>query len=703
MWRLSDVFLSFVFLGIFLTFADACVLNGPRYQLASDTVRWSLELSGGETCIRGVRFNNVVVNKLMVISAPGTGHVTLQGTGFSYKATNDFQGRDFFSLMVSGATNKVSGSSTIEVEVSVSNASELRRSPTMIPPSSQAHPSPPSPAGSATSSPPPLPLVNDLCGPSNDVAVGGAPTTNLCTTGTASVVSGSGPWRWSCTGNNGTTAPCSAPVQTGPSVQKPGPSAYLFANPYYTCVNNYYISTSGSDSNNGSSGSPWRTLQHADFTPRAPGDCINVSPGTYDGMILSKGGNGATSIGYVVYRCQTLDGCVINGNAGPNRNTAFWFQTNGSANYVIIDGFVMAGAGAARGPYGVGLNVSNGTNGAQIASHHVWVLNSIVSNFSQTGISFVAAEYFYALHNTVYGNAGATCNAQGSGISVFEPHSLARYMPTNDDKNNPNSFIGSFATGSDFFRIVVEWNVTYNNALTSCGTSDSPTNTDGNGIILDTFGSFNGRGNSEQYVHPTLVAFNVAYNNGGVGLHAVGSEFVTFANNSCYNNNLDPFHNGTFRGCITANASYANTYINNIAVSVTAAHTSCSSGTPYAKFNTPGLSSPPSGGSPPFPTGVNNWTNNVTLTLGQANCYGVDVPVFRPEQPYSSTANREATDPKWVDVGNSSIGNETTPAVGTNFALQADSPAIGYGKQETFLPTQSVDAGACYHTFATCP
>src|SRR6516162_6178359 len=125
MWRLSDVFLSFVFLGIFLTFADACVLNGPRYQLASDTVRWSLELSGGETCICGVRFNNVVVNKLMVISAPGTGHVTLQGTGFSYKATNDFQGRDFFSLMVSGATNKVSGSSTIEVEVSVSNASEL--------------------------------------------------------------------------------------------------------------------------------------------------------------------------------------------------------------------------------------------------------------------------------------------------------------------------------------------------------------------------------------------------------------------------------------------------------------------------------------------------------------------------------------------------------------------------------------------------
>jgi hypothetical protein len=282
-------------------------------------------------------------------------------------------------------------------------------------------------------------------------------------------------------------------------------------------------------------------------------------------------------------------------------------------------------------------------------------------------------------------------------------HSLAGYLPTNDDKINPNSLIGSFVAGPDFFRILVEWNVTYNNAITSCGTSDSPSNADGNGIIMDTFGSFNGKGNSEQYVHRTLVAFNISYNNGSVGLHSLGSEFVTFASNSCYNNNLDPFNNGTFRGCIDANTSYDNTYISNIAVSVTAAHLNCSSRAPYAKFNTPGLSSPPSGGTPPFTTGINNWTNNVTLTRGQGNCYGVDVPVFNSDRPYLSMANREATDPKWIDVGNSSVGDESIPAVGANFALQPGSPAIGYGKQETYLPAQSIDAGAYYHTFATCP
>ena len=156
------------------------------------------------------------------------------------------------------------------------------------------------------------PPVNDLCGSSNNVAVSSAPTTNLCGAATASAVSGSGPWRWSCIGSDGTTsAQCSAPVKTALLVQKPGPSADLFANPYYTCVHNYYVSTSGSDSNDGSSNSPWRTLQRADIVPRAPGDCINVAPGAYRGMNIRRGGSAATSLGYVVYRCTVMDACTI--------------------------------------------------------------------------------------------------------------------------------------------------------------------------------------------------------------------------------------------------------------------------------------------------------------------------------------------------------------------------------------------------------
>ncbi len=53
--------------------------------------------------------------------------------------------------------------------------------------------------------------VNGVCGSANGTTVSIAPTTNLCAAGTASPVSGTGPWSWSCAGSSGgATAACSA-------------------------------------------------------------------------------------------------------------------------------------------------------------------------------------------------------------------------------------------------------------------------------------------------------------------------------------------------------------------------------------------------------------------------------------------------------------------------------------------------------------
>ncbi|HXE25316.1 MAG TPA: hypothetical protein VN637_10550, partial [Roseiarcus sp.] len=60
----------------------------------------------------------------------------------------------------------------------------------------------------ASTSPTP---VNGVCGSSNGGSFSTAPTANLCSAGTASAVSGTGPWSWTCAGSNGgTTATCSA-------------------------------------------------------------------------------------------------------------------------------------------------------------------------------------------------------------------------------------------------------------------------------------------------------------------------------------------------------------------------------------------------------------------------------------------------------------------------------------------------------------
>ncbi len=76
----------------------------------------------------------------------------------------------------------------------------------------------------AANVPPPTP-VNGVCGSSNAKSFNSAPTTNLCSAGTPSIVTGNGPWAWSCMGSNGgTTANCSATLATTPPPPSGPPS-----------------------------------------------------------------------------------------------------------------------------------------------------------------------------------------------------------------------------------------------------------------------------------------------------------------------------------------------------------------------------------------------------------------------------------------------------------------------------------------------
>ena len=57
-------------------------------------------------------------------------------------------------------------------------------------------------------------VINGTCGSTTTSST--APTANLCATGTASSVSGTGPWSWTCAGSDGgSTADCSASVAVG--------------------------------------------------------------------------------------------------------------------------------------------------------------------------------------------------------------------------------------------------------------------------------------------------------------------------------------------------------------------------------------------------------------------------------------------------------------------------------------------------------
>ena len=99
--------------------AQTCVTQAPRYALTSDTVDWSIQVASGQSCVRGLRLGNVVVEKVNLTTPPRSGNLQLEGPGFRYTANPGFHGEDSFMVEVSGLAGKVRGASTIRIVVSV--------------------------------------------------------------------------------------------------------------------------------------------------------------------------------------------------------------------------------------------------------------------------------------------------------------------------------------------------------------------------------------------------------------------------------------------------------------------------------------------------------------------------------------------------------------------------------------------------------
>ncbi len=96
----------------------------------------------------------------------------------------------------------------------------------------------------------------------------------------------------------------------------------------------YFVSVSGSDSAQGSTSSPWRTLQHAADVVSA-GDFVTVRPGNYAGFQLETSGTAAAPINFFAE-----PGVLIN-TANPVRGQHGINLEN--ASHVIVDGFSVTG------------------------------------------------------------------------------------------------------------------------------------------------------------------------------------------------------------------------------------------------------------------------------------------------------------------------------------------------------------------------
>jgi Bacterial Ig domain len=100
--------------------ADSCIFSAaPPFQLSSDAVDWTMQISSGRSCTRGLKLGTVNISDVKLIAPPKSGQVAIQGPSFSYTAKPDFQGEDDFTLQVSGTIVRMRGVSDVKVTVSV--------------------------------------------------------------------------------------------------------------------------------------------------------------------------------------------------------------------------------------------------------------------------------------------------------------------------------------------------------------------------------------------------------------------------------------------------------------------------------------------------------------------------------------------------------------------------------------------------------
>jgi parallel beta-helix repeat protein len=469
------------------------------------------------------------------------------------------------------------------------------------------------------------------------------------------------------------------------TTEAPGPSAALFNAPFYSCRRNYYVATNGDDAKDGSQASPWKTIQHADSASRLPGDCINVAAGTYNAnIVIRNGGNAPTATGYVAYRCQILDKCrVLAPGAGH-----LWLLES-PANFVAVDGFELDGNGTPLQPDGMAdLCIGSSWDDSRYnpapnndSSHHIWVINSIVHHCNLSGISFSNKEWIYVIHNKVYHNSW-TSGYEGSGVAlvVFQCIEAGDPSCSNTTGGTPGS--GTYEpSGMDLtffapFHNVIGWNAVADNSEAHspihCGSQ-----TDGNGIIMDTF--LAEPNNKIIYPDKSLVYENLAYANGGRGIHVFATSNVTVANNTAYGNGTNTCINAHYLGDLSQAGGKNNIWINNIAQSVmTAANPACG-------IRCGGRNAPLVAGNGRGVVDANNvYSNNVLYGGAGPRTFDADVGYF-------SAVNNRITDPLLV-----------SPATG-NFALQSTSPAFGYAQREPNLRPAPVDAGACSTALTACP
>jgi hypothetical protein len=314
-----------------------------------------------------------------------------------------------------------------------------------------------------------------------------------------------------------------------PAVTPPGPARLRVDNLAYTGPA-YYVGPGGRDDADG------RTPATALATPQRaidlaqPGDVVLLLDGTYrnrDGghtVHIAKAGRPDQ---WIVLRAAPGHRPVLTGdgwNVVALDHTAAYIEirgltVRGNRRHHSIEEAIADGRAPRPNPAfntnGIGTDGRKGTEDRR--AHHIRYIANTVYEMGGGGLSVIGADHVTIVGNLVYDNAH-TMRYAGSGISLF------RGWNFDTDTGYKNFILGNTAHGN---RCYVPW-------------TEAGRISDGNGIIVDDMINYQRGASRVPYTGRTLVQNNLAYHNGGSGIHVYAANHVDIVNNTAYHNAQSP-------------------------------------------------------------------------------------------------------------------------------------------------------------------
>jgi len=291
----------------------------------------------------------------------------------------------------------------------------------------------------------------------------------------------------------------------------------------------FYVTSTGDDSNNGSFDTPWKTLQHASNLAE-PGDTINVAKGKYSPFKISKKGTKSKPISFIA------DNAYIDAFSGRNRDGIAIRK----ASHIIIKGFIVEYAKRAGISAITCDHITIEWN--QLIKNKVWgIFTGFCDNLTISNNVTAKSETQHGIY----------VSNTSTNITVFNNESFGNYksgIQLNGDKNMGKEGLITFAN-------------VYNNTIYNNGKrGGAAINLDGvqyslfyNNIIYDNYSTgiaayrIDGGDGSKynRFYHNTIV---MPKNGRWCALFKNGSSHNKFVNNVCVNSHR-------FRGAINIDES----------------------------------------------------------------------------------------------------------------------------------------------------